>query len=251
MRLQGLRIIVTRSQTQAAGLKDLLQKEGAIVFEVPAIKIVPDEKAIMDLRNKLKQIQDYEWLVLTSVNSVEILQECGVDWNVVKVACIGKATAKKVEEFGGSVTIVPPEFRAESLSEQLRKQNLSGVKILLPRAAGSRMVLPDELTKAGAIVDEVHIYKAAAAEESKTVLKDLLESSSIDYVTFTSSSTVKNFAELAGNLPWQKIPAACIGPITAETLRDYGVEPAIEAEEFTMEGLVKAIAGSAGFSRHS
>jgi len=113
---------------------------------------------------------------------------------------------------------------------------------LLPRAAGSRPVLPDELIKAGAIVEEVHIYKAELEKENKTVLKDLLESSEIDYITFTSSSTVKNFAELAEKVPWQKIPAACIGPITAETLRDYGVEPAVEAEEFTMEGLVEAIA---------
>ena len=80
------------------------------------------------------------------------------------------------------------------------------------------------------------------SKHTKTVLKDLLGSSKIDYITFTSSSTVKNFAELAGNLPWQKIPAACIGPITAETLRDYGIEPAVEATEFTMEGLVEAIA---------
>jgi uroporphyrinogen III methyltransferase/synthase len=240
-RLQGLKIIITRSQTQAASLTELLQKEGAIVFEIPAIKIVPNENGITELRKKLELIQKYDWLILTSVNSVEIVQKHGIDWNAVKIACIGKATAKRVEEFGGSVALIPPQFRAESLSEQMRKHNLHGAKILLPRAAGSRPILPDELTKAGAIVDEVHIYKAELEEGNKTVLKNLLESSDIDYITFTSSSTVKNFASLAGNLPWQKISAACIGPITAETLRDYGVEPAVEAAEFTMEGLVEAI----------
>ena len=102
MRLKGLRIIVTRSQTQAAGLTELLQREGAIVFEIPAIKIVPDEKAIDQLRMKWKQAQQYEWLILTSVNSVEIVQKAGIDWKDFKIACIGKATAKRVEEFSQS-----------------------------------------------------------------------------------------------------------------------------------------------------
>src|SRR5262249_44498759 len=157
------------------------EKEGATVFEIPSIKIVPNESGIQQLQEMLHRLEEYDWLILTSVNSVEIIQKCGIEWQKTKIACIGKSTAKKVEEFGGSVSIIPPQFRAESLSEELRKQNLDGRKILLPRAEGSRMVLPDELTKAGAVVEEIHIYKAEMEEESKIRLKNLLDSSRIDY----------------------------------------------------------------------
>jgi uroporphyrinogen III methyltransferase / synthase len=245
-RLEGLRILVTRSRSQAPGFSELLETEGATVYEVPAIKIVLLEQGMAELNHKLGRLQDYDWLILTSVNTVyhlnDALRAAGKDWSNLRIACIGKATARKVQDLGGSVSLVPPEFRAESLSEELQKQNVAGAKILLPRAAGSRPVLPAELRKAGAIVDEIHIYRAEIVQESRQKLKQLLNSGGLDYLTFTSSSTVRNFAELAGELPWQKIPAACIGPITADTLREYGVEPAIEATEFTMQGLVEAIA---------
>jgi len=245
-RLDGLRILVTRSSSQASGFSDLLEKEGATVYEIPAIKIALLDEGMKELGQKLERLQDYDWMILTSGNTVDHLNDAlraaGKDWSGLRIACIGKATAAKVREFGGSVSLVPPQFRAESLAEEMQKQNLQGARILLPRAAGSRPILPDQLRKAGATVDEIHIYRAEIVPESRQTLQQLLNSGSLDYLTFTSSSTVRNFAELAGALPWQKIPAACIGPITADTLREYGVEPAIEASEFTMEGLVEALA---------
>jgi uroporphyrinogen III methyltransferase / synthase len=241
-RLEGVRILITRSRTQAAQLTQLLEREGATVYEVPAINIVLLPEGISELKEKVHELDRYDWLILTSVNSVNCLNEILESWKGIRIACIGKSTARRVEELGGSVALVPPQFRAESLAEEMQKQNLRGTKILLPRAAGSRPVLPLRLKAAGADVEEIHIYRAEIAEESKTLLKKLLSSDEVDYITFTSSSTVRNFAELAGTLPWQKIPAACIGPITSETLREYGIEPAIEATEFTMTGLVEALA---------
>jgi uroporphyrinogen III methyltransferase / synthase len=247
-RLAGRKILVTRSRNQAAQLAALLQAEGATIYEIPSIEIILLNDGITNLEVELDRIKDYSWLLLTSVNSVMILDQTlhnsGRDWKwlqAVKIACIGKATASKVTELGGIVSLVPSRYQAESLAEELTKNSLSGKKILLPRAAGSRPVLPDQLLRSGAIVEEIHIYKAEVAEQNRQALLDLLDRNEIDLITFTSSSTVRNFAELAAELPWQKIPVASIGPITSDTLREYGIEPAIEAEEFTMEGLVDAI----------
>jgi uroporphyrinogen III methyltransferase/synthase len=252
-RLAGRRILVTRSRNQAAQLTNLLQAEGATIYEIPSIEIALQNDGIANLQKELERIKDYSWLLLTSVNSVMILdrtlRNSGRDWKslqTVKIGCIGKATASKVTELGGNVSLIPSRYQAESLAEELGKDSLSGKKILLPRAARSRPVLPEQLQQSGAIVEEIHIYRADVAEDNRQELLDLLSKNQIDLITFTSSSTVRNFAELAGELPWQQIPVASIGPITSVTLREYGIEPAIEAEEFTMEGLVKAIISGSG-----
>ena len=258
-RLAGRKILVTRSHNQAAKLTNLLEAEGATIYEIPSIEITLMNDGITNLQMELDHIKDYSWILLTSVNSVMILDQTlrnsGRDWKwlqVVKIGCIGKATASRVTELGGIVALVPLKYQAESLAEELTKDSLSGKKILLPRAARSRPVLPEQLQQVGAIVEEIHIYKAETAESNRQALLDLLSNKQIDLITFTSSSTVRNFAELAGELPWQTIPVASIGPITSETLREYGIEPAIEAEEFTVEGLVEAIIGGSGraFATH-
>jgi uroporphyrinogen III methyltransferase / synthase len=200
-------------------------------------------EGIAKLDTKLAEIDRYHWLILTSVNSVVIVSDLMKTWNLpdLKIACIGPATARKVEEFGGRVTLVPDRYRAEELSEVLIAADVKGTRILLPRAAGSRPVLPDALTTAGAQVDEIHIYKADVASESREKLAKFLLDGEIDLITFTSSSTVRNFADLAADLPWKQIRTACIGPITAQTLREHGIEPRIIATEFTIPGLVTAI----------
>jgi len=247
-RLAGRRILVTRSRNQAAQLTKLLEAEGATIYEIPSIEIILQNDGITRLQSELNRIADYSWLLLTSVNSVLILDKTlrnsGQNWKwleALRIGCIGKATAAKVRELGGIVSLVPSRYQAESLAEELVKDSLAGKKILLPRAARSRPVLPEQLRRSGAIVEEIHIYKAELADQNKQALIELLSRNQIDLITFTSSSTVRNFIELAGEFPWQKIPVACIGPITAETLRDYGIEPAMEAVEFTMQGLVEAI----------
>jgi uroporphyrinogen III methyltransferase / synthase len=249
-RFSGLKIVVTRSRAQASDLSRKLRAEGAIVYEIPSIQIVEDPQGMNLLKQEFSRMNDYSWLLLTSANTVflldQALAESGKDWTLfgsLQIACIGKSTARQVSERDTTVSLIPPEFRAESLASELVKRNLHGQKLLLPRASGSRPVLPELLTEAGATVREIHIYRAELPPQSRQDLKALFESERHpDFITFTSSSTVRNFAELAGGLPWQTVPAACIGPVTAETLRDYGIEPAIEAKEFTIDGLVEAIA---------
>jgi len=155
--LEGLRILITRSRAQAPELTRLLENEGATVYEVPAINIVLLPDGIAEMSRKIGALESFDWLILTSVNSVNYLEEtlssAGKKWSGIRIACIGKATARRVEELGGSVTIVPPQFRAESLAEEMQKQNIQGAKILLPRAAGSRPILPLQLEAAGATVE--------------------------------------------------------------------------------------------------
>ena len=251
-RLSGLKIVVTRSRAQASDLSEKLRAEGAIVYEIPSIQIVANQEGMRLLKQEFARINAYSWLLLTSANTVllmdQALSESQRDWTLfasMQIACIGKSTARQVTGRGAKVIIVPPQFRAESLASELLKTDLQGQTILLPRASGSRPVLPQLLTEAGATVHEIHLYRAELPEQSQQELKTLFHPDRHpDFLTFTSSSTVRNFAELAGELPWQNIPAACIGPVTGDTLREYGVEPAIQAEEFTIEGLVEAIVRS-------
>ncbi len=249
-RLKDVRVVVTRSKSQAGDLTRLLEAEAALVFEIPAIEIVLYSEQILQMRNALDRIAEYSWLLLTSVNTVDILnqllQDSGRDWthfSGLQIGCIGASTAGKVRELGGTVALVPPRFQAESFAEELAKFDLREKQVLLPRAAGSRQILPEELSRCGAGVHEIHIYRAESAGAGRERLKTILEQAP-DFITFTSSSTVRNFAELAGDLPWRKIKAACIGPITATTLREFEVEPVVEAREFTISGLVQALCES-------
>jgi uroporphyrinogen III methyltransferase / synthase len=251
-RLNGKTILITRAKEQAKTLTSLLRKEGASVLGVPTIQIILQPEEIVRLEKAMESPESYAWLVLTSVNTVSIvdnlIQKRYRDWrhfDPLKIACIGESTAERVRQVGGKVTLVPPQFQAESLADELLKTGISGKRILLPRAAGSRPVLPTVLSANGAVVDEIRIYRADLPESSRSELIRILEEEQVDFITFTSSSTVRNFMELAGdvlrNIDLEKTSVACIGPITAATLREYGVAVTVQAKEFTISGLVSAI----------
>lgn len=255
---QGLRdktVLVTRSRRQAGELTSLLHRHGARVLEVPTIEIRPIPAGLAALQDALSNINRYGWMIVTSANTVQIINErlkaMSLGWDVfseIQVACIGTATARAVREAGGHVSLVPPNFQAESLVEALLAEGMRNSRILLPRAEGSREVLPTALSQSGAIVEEIQIYRSDVPESSRRQLKHILDSERIDFLTFTSSSTVHNFVELAGSLlkriDLEKTRIACIGPITAATLKEYGLPPAIQANEFTIPGLVQAILNS-------
>jgi uroporphyrinogen III methyltransferase / synthase len=251
-RLNGKTILITRAKEQAKTLTSLLRKEGASVLGVPTIQIILQPEELLQLEKAMESPESYAWLVLTSVNTVSIvdslIQKRNRDWrhfDRLQIACIGESTAERVRQVGGKVALVPPQFQAESLAEELLKTEISGKRILLPRAAGSRTVLPTVLSASGAIVDEIRIYRADLPESSRSKLIRILEEEQVDFITFTSSSTVRNFMELAGdvlsNIDLERTLVACIGPITASTLREYGVPVTIQATEFTIPGLVSAI----------
>lgn len=250
--LAGKSILVTRAQKQARELTSLLQQRGASVIEVPAIEIVMVYEKKLELLQTLHVVFDYSWLILTSVNTVmildQILKEAALDWSIFKdlsIACIGRSTANAVRDRGGSVALVPPMYQAESLVEELLKQEIRGKRILLPRAQGSRRILPDTLELAGANVHEIQVYRAEIPESSRKELLRVLTHEKLNYLTFTSSSTVNHFVEIAGELlskfDFRKIRVASIGPVTAATLQEHGIPCAVQAKEFTIPGLVKAI----------
>src|SRR6266550_5054161 len=241
--LVGLRIMVTRADRQATGLADALTALGADAIICPVIAIEPiavDPALVHDLSR-------YDWLVLTSANGVdrlgEILREANRDFPVhIKVAAIGPETAARAQEAGMTPALVPSRFVAEELAQALAAAMAPGARILLARAAGARDVLPEQLRARGACVDVLETYRAVAPADLRLRLAACLPG--VDMITFTSSSTVRNFVAAMPEPPSDRVKIACIGPITAQTARDLGLRVDIIAQEYTTRGLVDAIVRS-------
>lgn len=237
--LFGKRILVTRAKTQASKLSKALQDLGAAIVECPTIKIVAPTDNFAAADAPIKNLRDFDWIIFTSANGVEKfferLKVHELDARALnKVAAIGSATAQKLSDFGIIADVVPKDFVAESLAASL-KEFVDGKKVLLARAEVARDVLPTALKDFGAEVVVIPIYKTEAEVPAQ------IDLDSLDLITFTSSSTVKNFVAAYGVDRLKKIPSAAIGTITAQTLKDFNVTPAVVAEHFTIEGLVEAI----------
>ncbi len=163
----------------------------------------------------------------------------------IKTATIGPATADRLKAWGLKSDIIPQSYRAESVVEAFAATPIKGSKILLPRAKEARSVLPVELTRMGAAVDEVTAYETRHVENSAVDLVARLAAGTIDMVTFTSSSTVKNFHRLLppdrADRLMQGVTVVSIGPITSQTARDLGLSVTIEAQTYTIPGLIQAI----------
>lgn len=258
--LTGVRVLVGRARHQAGKLSAELRRLGASVIEIPFIAI-RKPKSFRPLDAALKDVHQYDWLILTSVNGVEALWDRMARLRIksgklahLKVAAIGPATKQAIEREGVTVDVVPREYIAESVVRSLRRQ-IRGKRVLLVRAKVARDVIPRELRKAGAIVDVVEAYETVVPKASRSRLRAALqgEARGPGWITFTSSSTVKNFASLAGALRRQftgkreskaasRAPRfASIGPVTSATLRELGLPVDVQAKEFTIPGLVQAI----------
>jgi uroporphyrinogen III methyltransferase/synthase len=249
--LLGKRIIVTRARQQASDLVGQLSDLGAECLEYPTIRIIAP-KDPEPLQQALKNLPTYDWIVFTSVNGVihffEHLFAAGKDVRALskmQTAAIGPATAEQLRKFGLYSDIVPEAYRAESVVEAFKEMNLKGKKVLLPRAREARPILPVELTKMGAQVDEIPAYETLKATENAGDLTKQLEEKRVDLITFTSSSTVKNFKALLPPDSFQKlmqgVVIASIGPITTDTAKQLDFDVHISAEPFTIPGLVEAI----------
>ncbi|MBW2062437.1 MAG: uroporphyrinogen-III C-methyltransferase [Deltaproteobacteria bacterium] len=248
--LFGRTIMVTRTRRQASVLTGALSGLGAKVMECPLIRLVPPDdwgpvdKAIDDLT-------EFDWLILTSPNGVEFLFrrlfERGKDARSlapVRLAVIGPATAEKLGSYGLRADLVPEEYVAEGLAKALISVGISGQKVLLARAAQARAALAEELFAARASVREVTLYQTLPPEDMPPEARLALEREDLDVVAFTSSSTVTNLVELLGDRTpglLSRVRAACIGPITARTAREAGLNVVAEAKEYTVRGLVAAI----------
>src|ERR1019366_889513 len=204
------------------------------------------------LDDALKNIRNYDWLILTSANGVEAMWERVRKLRITRrtlkhlqIAAIGPATKKAIVKHGLKVKMVPEEYVAESVVKGLREK-VKGKRVLLVRAKVARDVIPEELRAAGAEVDVVEAYETVVPEKSRVRLRALMKSTARrpHVVTFTSSSTAKNFAERVGNVKTaslKNVQFASIGPVTSATLRELQMPVAIEAREFTMGGLIRAI----------
>ena len=251
--LHGKRIVVTRAREQASALSERLRALGAEPIEYPVIAFAPpvDPRPLDDA---IAALGRYDWIIFTSANGVryfwEGLAAAGMSSTALeglRIGAIGPATAEALAQAGVAPSFVPSEFVAEAVVEQIG--DVAGARILLPRADIAREALADGLQARGAVVDQVVAYRTVLGDPEVDVVT-LLREGRIDAVTFTSSSTVKNFfgrletagvgADQAREL-LRAVLVAAIGPITARTAREYGLEIGIEAGEYTIPGLVDVL----------
>lgn len=249
--LFGKRVLVTRSREQASALSEAIEALGGEPLEYPTISVAdPEDFAPLD--NAIKEIDTYDWVIFTSVNGVESffkrLRRQRKDirrLGTARLCAIGPKTREVLENYGLLVDYVPGEYRAEEIIELLRGKVSPGERVLLPRADIARKVLPEALEKMGAAVTEVTAYRTVMGGGNASIIKEMLEQKEIHVVTFTSSSTVRNFVKMLKTPNLKDLLAgvtvACIGPITAGTAGEMGLEVDVVAEEYTIEGLVKAI----------
>jgi uroporphyrinogen-III synthase len=273
--LKKVRVLVGRARHQASALSGELRKLGAQVLEIPFIEI-RQPHSYQALDSALKNLGKYDWLILTSVNGVEALwtrmtklkldyadlsegheftrtdsrtrsnTASAAEVGRLQIAAIGPATKNAIEQRGVQVDVVPKEYVAESVVRSLRRR-VKGKRVLLVRAKVARDVIPRELRRAGAHVDVVEAYETVVPQSSRARLRAALKNPRRrpHVVTFTSSSTVRNFVTLLGGRRAHPgldgILTASIGPVTSSTLRELGLGVDIEAMEFTIPGLVDAI----------
>lgn len=246
--LFGKRIVVTRTRKQAGVLSKQLADLGADVFELPTIRIDPalDQLGFGEL---ILDAHTYDWILFTSPNGAEAffelfykIYEDARSIGGVKIAAMGPGTAAKIKEYRIGVDLIPKKSVAEGLVEALVEEigDLSSFKMLWVKAEETREVLSKALTDRGVILDEAIAYRTVPETTDRTGAVERFRTEGADVITFTSSSTVEHFLDL--RLPWPDgMKVASIGPITSQTLEEHGLQVDIEAGEYDIPGLVKAV----------
>jgi uroporphyrinogen III methyltransferase/synthase len=274
--LAGKRIVVTRAREQASDLVELLREENAEPIEFPLIKTVPPADGYAELDAAIARIGDYDWVLFASQNAVNAffsrLAIAGKDSRALanaRVGAVGPATTAALASHGIVPDFIPTDATGKALGEQLPGDesstigvdviamelddtdglrsgfaigDLASTRILIPRAATGEEALPDALVKRDAEVVLATAYETTIDGEGADVIRERLAEGSIDAITFTSSSTVRNFYEALGEVPPATVTLACIGPSTAKTCREVlAREPEIVAETHTIAGLLEAL----------
>jgi uroporphyrinogen III methyltransferase/synthase len=247
--LDGLRVLVTRPQAQAASLVRLLGDEGATPVEAPLISIRPCLDYDGAIRQALLSLDDYHWLVFTSVNGVEVffdwLLALGLDekdLHGLSVAAIGPATSQSLKQRGIEVALMPHEHRTAGIVKAMSSLDLQGKRVLLPRAEEGSAELPPSLEALGAEVKHISLYRTEIPHNAGIQVHEALRGG-LDVATFTSPSAVRSMVSVLEGRMEQLAPVvlACIGPVTAEEARHKGLEIDVVASEHTSEGLVQAL----------
>ncbi|HKP71547.1 MAG TPA: uroporphyrinogen-III synthase [Pyrinomonadaceae bacterium] len=256
--LRGRTVVITRALAQSAEFAAALEAYGARVVACPTIEIVePESYALLD--EAIENLYGYDWLIFTSVNGVDFfmrrLGQRGRDVSELddlRVCAIGAATADRLRDASVHVDVVPAEFKAEGVFDALAsylggREQFDRLAFLIPRAAVARDFLPNALEDAGARVDVVPAYRTVPPKTTdRARVEALLVGGGVDCITFTSSSTVTNFAQLFDTTDLGEVlrgvRVACIGDITARTAADYDLQTDIQPAEFTTDALARAIA---------
>jgi uroporphyrinogen III methyltransferase/synthase len=237
--LFGQKIVVTRAPEQAGEFSAKLRALGAEVLELPVISIQPSIHPA-----PLTNLESYDWVIFTSVNGVRCFVDRLDDIRAIRgrICTIGPATRKAVEALRLKVDLMPAEYVAESVVEAFASIDLQNKRILLPRAAVARDLIPVELSKRGAHVDVIEAYRNVIPEQAAARAHEIFsEAHKPDWITFTSSSTVTNFLAIVGRERLEGVRIASIGPVTSNTARTHGLNVDAEARPFTIDGLVSAL----------
>lgn len=244
--LFGRRIALTRPREQSIEFAAALEDLGAETIIAPTIRIAPRPPS--ELAEAFRRSEEFDWVVFTSANGVKVffeaLREAGVDirrFHRARIVAIGPQTARALTDRCVRVDLVPEDYRAEGLLEALAGFPMSGQQVLLPRAAGARDLLPAQLSAAGAQITEVHTYVAEPTREGMDFLTASAREGELDLVTFTSSSTVHSFVTAAEGIDLSSLKVGCIGPITADTARSYGMNIVVQPAKYTVNDFVAAI----------
>ncbi len=249
MQLQGKKILITRDISQAEGLREKLTLLGAEVICVATISISdpPDWKSF---DHAVERASEFDWVVFTSTNAVRQtsmrLSKLNVDrgqLNDLKKAAVGNQTAEAAREAGWEIDLIPDQYQAEGLLDVLVESGIRDKKVWMPKALKARSFLMDELEKAGAVVIDTPVYQNTIPYENRDRLRQVLLHEKIDWITFTSSSTVTNFIKILGDhwMPNQFPKLASIGRITTKTMKQHGLVPCITAEAQNLDGLCQGI----------
>jgi uroporphyrinogen III methyltransferase / synthase len=250
--LFGRKILVTRSREQSRKMSDKIYASGGEPVTFPTIEIAPPT-SYDPLDAAIDKISSYDWVVFTSENGVELFfrRFFALEKDIRQLAgprfgAIGPVTAKAISSRGIKVDMLAKEFVAEGILSFFERQDLTGRSFLIPRAEKARDILPEGLVGMGASVEVVSVYKTVlpSGEDVDTIKKMLLDKA-IDAITFTSSSTVNHFIEMfhsvnIGDL-LHGVLLASIGPITTDTLARHGLKASVQAQEYTVDGLIRAL----------
>ena len=245
---EGKNILVARASDQAGELSMLIKDYGGNPIEIPVIKISPVTN-FDELDNGIKSLRSYDWIIFSSVNGVnrvfERIFDLGLDYKIFqgsKIGAIGPATSKALIDYGVNIDLKPQEYVSESMLTEFTKIGINGKLILLFSAVRTSNILHDGLIEAGALIKRISVYSTATRRESGPILNDVMSKNQIDIVTFTSSSTVKGFLDLLnGRDELINVIIACIGPVTANTARDNGLDVHIVAKVSTISSLVSGM----------
>ncbi|WP_227936698.1 uroporphyrinogen-III synthase [Alkalihalobacillus deserti] len=245
--LAGKTILVTRAKEQAQDLSFLISKQGGTAIEVPLIAF--QAVSSQDLESVIHNLKSYQWLIFTSANGVRFFIEelkkirQHIQQGALKIAVVGTKTEQMLEYYQLKADLLPDHFVAEGLVEALAKQVVRGDRVLVARGNLGRKELIDGLTEVGAVVDDLSVYETVHPPEAKDKLEQVITSlGTLDYITFTSSSTVHHFMEIIqekGINVQAKI--ACIGPIAARTAEKYGLTVDLMPSTYTVEHLVEQL----------